>query len=384
VGNKTKIEWTDATWNPVRGCTRISEGCRLCYAERTAARFSGAGEPYAGLAHIVRRPDGAAEARWTGELTFGHGLDAPLRWRKPRRIFVNSMSDLFHEKLSDEEIATVFGVAVAAHHLRGHTLQILTKRAARMRRTLTSPGFWDQVNAEASTHVINGTDLLDRRRDDARAILGDYGAHGPPPGIWLGVSAENQDAAEERVPELLCTPAIRRFVSAEPLLGPIDFAGLAPSVTAGGEWMDALNPRTWAEEWAAWQASPRAGRNPLASFLEWHGLAEMPAGQMHPVLDQIIVGGESGPGARAADVAWIDAIMGQCERAGTACFVKQLGRRARMLRDDAVYAAARGAGWTADSPGSERGVVTFVNHKGGDPQEWPVRLRVRTGLEMQP
>ena len=289
MSGPSSIEWTDATWNPVRGCTRVSEGCRNCYAEAVAARFSGPNLPYEGLA---TREGG--KTRWTGKLSFGHALEAPLRWRRPRQIFVNSMSDLFHEGLADHEIATVLAVAVAAHHLRGHTLQILTKRAARMRALLTSEIFWKQVNAEASMHVLDGTDLHARRSDDARATLDTYGPAAPPPGIWFGVSCEDQEAAAARVPELLATPAAVRFVSAEPLLGPIDFL----RTLRHGDARDWLT----GERWLVGQQATTTDR-----------------------LDWIIAGGESGPRARPMHPQWARDIRDQCAAAGVPFFFKQWG-----------------------------------------------------------
>ena len=287
MADRSAIEWTDATWNPVRGCTRVSPGCVNCYAERVAARFSGQGLPYHGLADMR-----GGQPRWTGALSFGHDLDAPLRWRGPRRIFVNSMSDLFLFGL--EEVATVFAVAVAAHILRGHVLQILTKRSAAMRAMLADPAFWDQVNAMASAHVLGGTDPLDRRSGDARARLGDYGPDVPPPGLWLGVSAEDQRRADERIPDLLATPAAVRFVSAEPLLGPLDL------------------------RWAM--------RSPIAiasGFLKRGSFA--PGLETLRPLDWIIVGGESGPSARPMHPDWARSLRDQCAAADVPFLFKQHG-----------------------------------------------------------
>lgn len=143
MGSETKISWTDSSWNPVRGCSRVSEGCRNCYAERVAARFADPGQPYHELARrkltIVNNdehdPGNKREARWTGVVRMvPEHLGDPMRWKKPRRIFVNSMSDLFHEKLSDDDITDVFAVMALAPR---HTFQILTKRATRMREWMT-------------------------------------------------------------------------------------------------------------------------------------------------------------------------------------------------------------------------------------------------------
>lgn len=186
MGANTKIEWTDATWNPIRGCTRVSEGCRNCYAEIMAARFSKPGQWGHGYAEMK-----GGDHRWTGKVGMAlDRLDQPLRWRQPRRIFVNSTSDLFHEALPDYEIAKVFEVM---RECPQHIFQILTKRPERMRR-------W--VSMEDGQHVA--------------AWLG-----WPLANVWLGTSVEDQGRADERIPPLLNTPAAVHFISAEPLLGPI-------------------------------------------------------------------------------------------------------------------------------------------------------------------
>lgn len=202
MSQNTSIEWTDATWNPVRGCSRVSEGCRNCYAERQAARFvfqNVAGEggelqkpgPFHGFVTHVN-----GHAAWTGkvELVEHHLLD-PLKWKKPRRVFVNSMSDLFHEALPDEAIDRVFAVMAVA---TTHTFQVLTKRPKRMLEYIST------------TRMLNVDGTL-----------------APPqilPNVWLGVSVEDQKTADERIPLLLQTPAAIRFVSYEPALGPVDFS----------------------------------------------------------------------------------------------------------------------------------------------------------------
>jgi protein gp37 len=220
VSANSPIQWTDATWNPIRGCSRVSAGCTNCYAETIAARFSGPGLPYEGLAR--RRSNG--EAQWTGVVRVieKHMMD-PLSWRQPRRIFVNSMSDLFHENVSDETIHRVFAVMALAPR---HTFQVLTKRPERMRNLVSSDAFADAV----LDHIENDAELWEAsklERDDYpiqefnRDIAS--GERWPLPNVWLGVSVENQAAANERIPLLAQTPAAIRFLSCEPLLGPIDF-----------------------------------------------------------------------------------------------------------------------------------------------------------------
>lgn len=292
MGDKTGIEWTDATWNPVRGCSRVSDGCRNCYAEKVAARFSDCGQPYEGFADRKR-----AGSAWTGRVAVMWPLiDLPLRWRRPRRIFVNSMSDLFHESLPLDEIANVYAVAIAAHLLRGHTLQILTKRAERMRHMLASPDFWAQVNAEVGGHVMERTNPLDRRSDDARARCDEYGPDDPPPGVWLGVSVENQAVADERIPHLLATPAAVRFLSCEPLLGPLDLCQLQPCDPPVE--IDSLNGT--------------------------HGVYR-PHGGTSAKVQWVIAGGESGSGARPMQEEWAQSLRDQCEGANVPFFFKQWG-----------------------------------------------------------
>ena len=277
----TGIAWTDSTWNPVRGCSRVSEGCRFCFAEKIAARFSGPGQPFAGYADRKR-----TGSKWTGHVeAIWPLLDLPLRWRKPRRIFVNSMSDLFHEALPADEIATIYAVMVAAVHLRGHTLQVLTKRPDRMRKLLTSLVFWEQVNAEAGVHVMEGCDPLDRRRDDARATCDDYGPDKPPPGIWLGASVENQDAYDHRSQDLCNTPAAVRFLSCEPLLGPIN-----------------LHSRRCRGIGSAVHCPACFGG-----------------------IDWVIVGGESGRDSRPMRPDWARSLRDQCAADKVPFFFKQVG-----------------------------------------------------------
>lgn len=225
--NNTSISWTDRTWNPVRGCSRISPGCGGprgaggCYAEVIAARFSGPGQAFEGYA--TRSP-----AHWTGRVDLlPEKLAEPLRLRTPQRIFVNSTSDLFHEKLSDLDIAAVFGVMAAAPR---HTFQILTKRAERMREWFR--GGWRTVGSFRE-HAFYAA------RDRGVELPGDpwsrkWDGKAPPNNVWLGVSIEDQKTADERIPMLLQTPAALRFVSYEPALGPVDLANI--SAPTGEQW----------------------------------------------------------------------------------------------------------------------------------------------------
>ena len=227
MGDKTKIEWAHASWNPIRGCSKVSTGCENCYAARMASRFSGPGNPYHGLAR---------HGEWTGPpRLIANDVDRPLRWKRPRRIFVCSMSDLFHEGVTDDWLDRVWSVMGRASQ---HTFIVLTKRPKRMREYLR--------DCEPMEHV------------------------------WLGVSAENQEAADDRIPILLHTSAAVRWVSVEPMLGPINMA-------------------------------IAMGAHPLDARIDW-----------------VVCGGESGPGARPMHVAWARSLRDQCIAEGVPFFLKQM------------------------------------------------------------
>jgi protein gp37 len=361
MGNKTGIEWTDATWNPLRGCTHVSEGCRFCYAERVAARFSGPGLPYEDLAKRV-----LGEPRWTGKVRVIWPLiDLPLRWRRPQHIFVNSMSDHFHEGLASHEIASIYAVCVAAVHLRGHTMQILTKRAERAHQLLNEPEFWGQVNAEASAYVMDNTDPLDRRRGDARATLDDYGPENPPPGVWLGVSVENQAAADERIPLLLQTPAAKRFLSCEPLLGPVK--------------LDAIQaPRYVPEDHETdWKFSCLE-TGEYYWFDYGNGINDSGDGPYRDhSIDWVIVGGESGRAARPMHPQWARDIRDECAASGVPFFFKQWGEW--TPGENIEYAQKRtetGAwfddGWRFQQISPR---VSEEMHRDDEPDVWRVRKK---------
>lgn len=282
MSDDSKIEWTDATWNPIRGCSRVSEGCRHCYAERVAARFSGPGQPYEGLVRISNTLDGRKPTGWNGTVRMvAEHLADPLRWKRPRRVFVNSMSDLFHESLTNEQIAAVFGVMAAAPQ---HTFQVLTKRAARMRAWFE----WVTKNRGSTPYVAHESSVVVRAAEQYVGGLG-VDCVWPLPNVWLGVSVENQAAADERIPELLATPAVVRWISAEPLLGPV-------------------NLTSWLWDWSRIESEDDNG-------------GALPP--RDPRLSWVVAGCESGPGARPCDVAWLRSLRDQCAKAGVAYFVKQ-------------------------------------------------------------
>lgn len=273
----SKIEWTEATWNPIVGCSLASPGCTNCYAMTMAARLERMGQArYAGLTKASK-----AGAVWTGELRLvPEAVLLPLRRRKPTVYFVNSMSDLFHEAVPDAWIDQVFAAMALAPE---HTFQILTKRSARMRAYVTAKGVHERVWELAHT-VYEAGGLGDRTAFDW-----------PARNVWLGVSAEDQRRADERVPDLLATPAAVRFVSAEPLIGPIDFRHIEHKP---GHFLNALT-----------------GMRCDSPF-------DIEIG---PALDWIIVGGESGPKARPMHPAWARQIRDRCAAEGVAFHFKQHG-----------------------------------------------------------
>lgn len=355
VGDGTSIAWTNSTWNPVRGCSRVSAGCENCYAEAVARRFSGPGQPYEGLVRIDK--DGRSKAQWNGKVRFvdAHLFD-PLRWKRPRRIFVNSMSDLFHEALSEAQVAQIFGVMGLAER---HAFQVLTKRANRMQVMLSKPSFWTRVGGfcEAYAEQVE--------RQSQGAMMGfDAWWNGVEktkafPNVWLGVSVENQETAVERIPLLLDTPADLRWVSYEPALGPVDFTPWLPprGFPVGGP----FGPE-------AVRLHSRRADDP-------------------PRLDWIVVGGESGPGARPFDLAWARATIAQCREADVPVFVKQVGARPEIR----LYGGQPGASCpmhetcncvpplvSLRQPRPVDGqLICIRDSHGGDMAEWPSDLRVR-------
>lgn len=255
MSGRSGIEWTEATWNPVTGCSKVSAGCKNCYAETIADRFWGA-------------------RKFTDVVCHEDRLEIPLHWRKPRRIFVNSMSDLFHEKVPDAFIAQVFNVMACGRHEHNeecwtgdqHIFQILTKRPARMLQFLTT-GIH-----EASEDWPGDSPL-------ALAFESDQ----PFPNVWLGASVEDQKAADERIPLLLQTPAAVRWISYEPALGPIDIPGA------------------------------------LKKLPTIDGVPQLPGP------DWVVCGGESGPNARPMNPGWARSLRDQCQEAGVPFFMKQMG-----------------------------------------------------------
>ena len=377
----TSIQWTDKVWNPLIGCSRVSAGCEHCYAERVAHR--GMTAEHRGLTVLGRKGP-----RWTGEVRFlPERLSEPLRWRKARMVFVNSISDLFHEGVSNEQIAAVFGVMAAAPE---HTFQVLTKRPERMRDWFAR---MDTQHGTEGTYVEDCIGAAEEATDDGLArmkwlVQGDW----PLPNVWLGVSIEDQSTADERIPLLLDTPAALRWVSYEPALGPVDFAKwLEPWTCSACEFHgsrsdsgrvrcgDCDEDAVYAPEIGS-ERCPKCGKDDGAS--SWVGDTcpecgsveswSQDAGFMFPVdsgIDWIVIGGESGPGARPFELAWARSTIEQCAGAGVPVFVKQLG----VIPVDTRTIDGRNV-----PPGVNlRAVRGMRDRKGGDMSEWPEDLRIR-------
>lgn len=278
MGDHSGIQWTDATWNPTTGCTRVSDGCTNCYAftlhdQRHAAYVAG------------RFPDAPAQYHrpFAEVQLIPERLSLPLRWTKPRRIFVDSMSDLFHADVPTEFIAKVFAVMAASPR---HTFQVLTKRPQRMQRLLTSDSFVEEID-EQEGEIAGSLQWCHLNLPDPMPW--------PLPNVWLGTSVENQEAAY-RIDWLVKTPAAVRFLSCEPLIGPLD---LSPALTL------------------------RTG--PLVEPISAYGGGAVRVGD--PLLHWVIVGGESGPDYRPLDLDWARVLRDQCVAAGVPYFFKQVGGR---------------------------------------------------------
>lgn len=311
----SRIEWTDTTWNPVAGCTHVSAGCDHCYAARQASGRLKNSATYVGLAE---------DGRFTGMVRLlPDRLAWPLRKRNPLRIFVNSMSDLFHADIPDEFIARVFAVMAMTPQ---HTYQLLTKRHARMRSLLGSATFHHQVAEQGRTHLIGC-------QQDWLAVGAMLGGQ-PLPNVWLGVSAEDQATANLRIPALLETPAVVRFVSAEPLLGPIDLTALQRR--PGGPRIDALAGDVRDHDGTIYAAAPGC-------------------------LDWVIVGGESGTGARPMHPDWARSLRDQTTQAGRAFLFKQWGEWLGYEPD------AQPPFWTAPNGNTVDGHIFPPTLSDGDP-----------------
>lgn len=305
MSGNSKIEWTDATWNPVTGCSKVSQGCKHCYAEREWPRLSANpktmyyGRQFTDVACHLER------------------LSQPLRWQKPRMIFVNSMSDLFHEQVPDSFIDAVFAhMALAPQHV----FQVLTKRPARMAAYLSA--------------------LTDNREEAVgeQVRLISKGKHSgmldwPLRNVWLGVSIEDQATADERIPLLLETPAAVRWISAEPLLGPVDLRwiddGAAHREVPRNEWGPVDDedspPGLW---WDVLTGKRTIMHGGARRFDEWE--------RTDGAVDWVVVGAESGPKARPMHPEWARVLRDQCAAAGVPFLFKQWGEWGTVYERDGM------------------------------------------------
>ena len=289
MADRTKISWAEATWSPVTGCTRVSDGCLHCYIARTPPiRMAGRSFDDPGIGATL-----AVQLHPTR-------LEQPMRWSRPRRIFVCSQADLFHEGVPNEFIAKMWAVMIAAPQ---HTYLVLTKRPARMRSLLNSSRF----------RVMIGDAAREMQLPDTAIAAVDVAVQDswPLPNVWLGVTAENQHTADMRIPILLGTPATIRFVSAEPLLSPVDLSALPPRPHT--EQAREIPTSTWVGALAHASSTTRAAKaDPVT-------------------IDWLICGGESGPGARPMQPQWAQSLRDQCTRMGIAFHFKQWGEWAPHL-----------------------------------------------------
>ena len=278
MADRSKIEWTDATWNPITGCSVVSPGCTNCYAMKLAGGRMQHHWSRSGLTRETK-----AGPVWNGQVRFNEPwLDQPLGWKRPRTIFVCAHGDLFHESVPVAWIERVFAVMGEASQ---HRFQVLTKRPQRM--------LW----------FMKGQTVIHKH-------------------VWLGVSAEDQKRAEERIPPLLDTPAAVRFVSAEPLLGPVDI----------GEYLPVPHPL-----------------NLASTYVDGDGVERLDISGARIVgLDWVVGGGESGPGARPMHPDWPRAIRDRCGEAGVPFFFKQHG-------EWATYRDVGGVGWSTAQRFDRRG-----------------------------
>lgn len=384
MSSESNIEWCDRTWEVTAGCTKVSSGCANCYAEHLmGTRMHGAAEKRAreGRANgssvdlsleVINAPEGKPP-RWNGEIRLlDMNLDQPLRRRAPSRYFVNSRSDLFHPDVPFEYSDRVLAVMALCPW---HRFMVLTKRPERMREYLTGDAI-DRVYELILDNRKLGN--ISERADIADEVTERW----PLENVWLGTSVEDQETANTRLPELLACPAAGRFVSAEPLLGAVDLESRLRASTRLHMCMDVRGALR--NESFDGFTHPEDGREMTRAEAEdalWKihatGVKVIPVGKCDdfddqtgcrghrtPGLDWVIVGGESGAGARPCNVAWVRSIKNQCQAAGVPVFVKQLGADPRR-----PYHEESCEGYAPK--------LKLKNKKGADPSEWPADLRVR-------
>lgn len=343
----TKIEWTDKTWNPIIGCSHISPACDHCYAEKMAFRLA-----HNPATSVYRDVVDVVDGKWNGLTQLVESaLEKPLHWRKPRRVFVGSMTDLFHNDTPFKWIDKVFAVMAMTPHI---TYQILTKRPERMREYLASEhlvsrwfnsGHVLSKSGRTQKEQTNWYHLAWRVLRDEETVL---------PNLWLGVTVENQEQADKRIPILLDTPAAVRFVSIEPMLGPVNlarylgyewdcscgWAGLntdisCPKCYAHGDWgpIDdeerAQCPECKHIFYPNWDHNvcPECGQESVC------GGCDDERSWWPTALDWVICGGETGPNARPMYKEWVHSLRDQCTESGTPFFFKKWGSFPHISKD---------------------------------------------------
>lgn len=315
MSGPTKIEWAEGVWNPITGCTKVSAGCAHCYAERMATRLAGrAGYPAEHPFAVTLHPD---------------RLEEPLHWRKPRRIFVCSMSDLFHPDVPDEFTDWVFQTMDQA---RWHTFVILTKRPERMRAYVI-----ERRQARFREYADKFRDCpTEAMRTSPAAKVARRRAENPMPAyVWLGTSVEDQATADDRIPHLLRCPAAVRFVSYEPVLGPVDLSR------------------------------------------SWDPLKEPEGARLPGKIDWVIAGGESGPKARACHIEDIRSVVRQCREGGVSVFVKQLGSYPSSDQPEGMWWEPLWEDKTCTRLSGRYAPTGGLAQKGGNRADWPEDLRIR-------
>ncbi len=308
----TAIEWTDTVWNPVTGCSKVSEDCRNCYAFALHDMRHKAYQEGKKLPQQYAKPFNEIQL-------FSDRLEQPLKWRKPRRIFVNSMADLFHDDVPFDFIDQVFAVMALCQQ---HTFQILTKRPKRMLEYFAvnetrwykladiAPYMeqWGWISPEDAANIAPPGSTLPKW------------PRWPLPNVWLGTSVENQKAADERIPLLLQTPAAVRFLSCEPLLGPVDLDSI-PGMDGIRETV--LDPECWGD----------CDCNNMFGY-DLGCRRNGGDGRLTRRIDWVICGGESGPNARPMHPDWVESLRDQCQSAGVPFFFKQWGEWAPFNQMD--------------------------------------------------
>ena len=332
VSDGSKIEWCTSTWTIAVGCTRVDARCEHCYAIPFVHRKLHAS--HEGLTKLRGKDAARPGVDWNGIVrTLPERLADPLRWKKPRRIFVGSMTDLFHPAIPFEYIAAVFGVMAACPH---HTFLVLTKRPERAREFFAWVTTADQLALMHGLDDGRGTWWTARAMEHAVSLAwriprGPW----PLPNVHIGVSVSDQTTADGAIPVLLELPAAVRWVSYEPALGPVVF--------------------DCERGWLCCGMDDRGG----------------------PHIDTIVVGGESGPSARPFHIEWARDVISQCRDTNCKVYVKQMGSQTICMECNGTGRGDGPGGYCWGCGGATNAVQRLSDRKGGDMSEWPSDLRIR-------